>query len=67
MRAQALGLWPETGPRAERIAIIGPTFDEVRLVMIEGKSGLLGVHMDDVLGLDGRNEAKSCQSCEEQR
>jgi phage terminase large subunit-like protein len=47
VRAQALGLWPETGPRAERIAIIGPTFDEVRLVMIEGKSGLLGVHMDD--------------------
>ena len=47
VRAQALGLWPELGPRAERIAIIGPTFDEVRLVMIEGKSGLLGIHMDD--------------------
>ena len=47
VRAQALGLWPELGPRAERIAIIGPTFDEVRLVMIEGKSGLLGIHMND--------------------
>ena len=47
VRARALGLWPELGPRAERIAIIGPTFDEVRLVMIEGKSGLLGIHMDD--------------------
>ena len=47
MRARALGLWPELGPRAERIAIIGPTFDEVRLVMIEGKSGLLSIHMDD--------------------
>jgi phage terminase large subunit-like protein len=42
-----LGLWPETGPRSERIAIIGPTFDEARLVMIEGKSGLLGIHQDD--------------------
>jgi phage terminase large subunit-like protein len=29
------------------IAIIGPTFDEVRLVMIEGKSGLLAIHGDD--------------------
>ncbi len=47
VRALALGLWPEVGSPAERIAIIGPTFDEVRLVMIEGKSGLLGIHMDD--------------------
>ena len=47
VRARALGLWPETGPRSERIAIIGPTFDEARLVMIEGKSGLLGIHADD--------------------
>ena len=47
VRALALGLWPELGPRAERIAIIGPTFDEVRLVMIEGKSGLLSIHMHD--------------------
>ena len=47
VRSRALGLWPETGPRSERIAIIGPTFDEARLVMIEGKSGLLGIHEDD--------------------
>ena len=47
VRAMALGLWPELGPRCERIAILAPTFDEARLVMIEGKSGLLGVHMDD--------------------
>jgi phage terminase large subunit-like protein len=47
VRAMALGLWPELGPQAGRIAIIGPTFDEARLVMIEGKSGLLGVHMPD--------------------
>ena len=44
VRARAMGLWPSTGPRAERIAIIAPTFDEARLVMIEGKSGLLAVH-----------------------
>jgi phage terminase large subunit-like protein len=47
VRAMALGLWPEAGPRCERIAIIGPTFDEVRLVMIEGKSGLLAIHEFD--------------------
>ena len=47
VRALALGLWPEAGPRCERIAILAPTFDEARLVMIEGKSGLLGIHMHD--------------------
>ena len=47
VRAMALGLWPEAGPRCERIAIIGPTFDEVRLVMVEGKSGLLAIHGND--------------------
>lgn len=47
VRARALGLWPETGPRSQRIAIIAPTFDEARLVMIEGKSGLLAIHPDD--------------------
>ena len=46
VRARALGLWPATGPRSERIAIVAPTFDEARLVMIEGKSGLLAVHPD---------------------
>jgi phage terminase large subunit-like protein len=47
VRAMALGLWPEAGARSERIAIIGPTFDEVRIVMIEGKSGLLAIHEAD--------------------
>ena len=47
VRARALGLWGETGPRSERIAIVAPTLHEARAVMIEGKSGLLGVHMDD--------------------
>ena len=43
VRAMALGLW---GARCERIAIVAPTFDEARLVMIEGKSGLLAIHPD---------------------
>jgi phage terminase large subunit-like protein len=47
VRARALGLWPETGPPSLRIAIVAPTFDEARLVMIEGKSGLLAIHTDD--------------------
>lgn len=47
VRAIALGLWPSQGPRAERIAIVAPTFDEARLVMIEGKSGLLAIHPQD--------------------
>ena len=47
VRARALGIWNETGPRSERIAIVAPTLGEARSVMIEGKSGLLGVHADD--------------------
>lgn len=47
VRALALGLWPEAGGRCQRIAILAPTFDEARIVMIEGKSGLLGIHMAD--------------------
>lgn len=47
VRARALGCWAETGPRSQRIAIIAPTLGEARSVMIEGKSGLLGVHMAD--------------------
>jgi phage terminase large subunit-like protein len=46
VRARACGLWPATGEAARNIGIIGPTFDEARLVMIEGKSGLLSVHDD---------------------
>ncbi len=33
--------------RAERIAIVAPTFAEARLVMIEGRSGLLAIHGED--------------------
>jgi len=46
VRARALGLWPATGSVSRRIAIVAPTFDEARLVMIEGKSGLLSIHPD---------------------
>ena len=47
VKARALGLWPATGARSERIAIVAPTLGEARLVMIEGKSGLLAIHGDD--------------------
>lgn len=47
VRARALGLWPEREPASQRIAIVAPTFAEARLVMIEGKSGLLSIHPDD--------------------
>lgn len=47
VKARALGLWPATGRPAERIALVAPTYDEARLVMIEGKSGLLAIHGDD--------------------
>jgi phage terminase large subunit-like protein len=47
VKAQALGNWTPDGAHAERIAIIGPTLDQVRAVMIEGKSGLLSVHMEE--------------------
>ncbi len=44
VRAQALGLWGDDRRRARRIALIGETHSDVRRVMIEGASGLLGVH-----------------------
>lgn len=47
VRAQALGQWSDGHGHAERIAIIGPTLDEARAVMVEGKSGLLAIHMQD--------------------
>jgi phage terminase large subunit-like protein len=46
VRARACGLWPATGEGSTRIGIVAPNFDEARLVMIEGKSGLLSVHDD---------------------
>ncbi len=44
VKAAALGLW---GTKASRIALVAPTFAEARLVMIEGKSGLLAIHAAD--------------------
>ena len=46
VRAIACGLWPEWGAVKTRIALVGPTLDEVRSVMVEGVSGLLAVHDD---------------------
>ena len=44
VKALALGIYAPLFRRCERIAIVAPTFDEARLVMIEGKSGLLAIH-----------------------
>jgi len=44
VKAIALGIWEPMIGRAERIAIVAPIFAEARLVMIEGKSGLLAIH-----------------------
>jgi phage terminase large subunit-like protein len=46
VRAKALGLEPLGEVGAARIALVGETIAEVRRVMIEGVSGLLGVHGD---------------------
>jgi phage terminase large subunit-like protein len=46
VKAQALGDWTQDQSHAERIAIIGPTLEQARAVMIEGKSGLLSIHME---------------------
>lgn len=45
VKAQALGDWTDGGHKA-RIAIVGPTLEQARSVMIEGKSGLLSIHME---------------------
>jgi phage terminase large subunit-like protein len=44
VRARATGQGLDTGPLARRIALVAPTFDEARMVMIEGVSGLLAIH-----------------------
>lgn len=44
VRARATGQGFVAGPFARRIALVAPTFDEARMVMIEGVSGLLAVH-----------------------
>ena len=46
VRARATGPGFMAGPLARRIALVAPTFDEARMVMIEGVSGLLAVHDD---------------------
>jgi len=45
VKAQALGDWTN-GAHKARIAIVGPTLEQARSVMIEGKSGLLAIHME---------------------
>jgi phage terminase large subunit-like protein len=47
VRGIACGLWPDWGPPRTRIALVGPTLNEARSVMVEGVSGLLAVHDDD--------------------
>ena len=42
--AQALGIAPLAKRPAERIALVGESFADIRDVMIEGVSGLLAVH-----------------------
>jgi phage terminase large subunit-like protein len=44
VRAQALGMAPLAERAAGRIALVGQTEHDVREVMIEGVSGILGVH-----------------------
>ncbi len=46
VKSLATGLWHPPLAKAMRIAIVAPTFDEARMVMIEGESGLLAVHKD---------------------
>ena len=46
VKALALGIFEPVIRRCSRIAIVAPTFDEARLVMIEGSSGLLSIHHD---------------------
>ena len=46
VKAQALGDWTNGVAQARRIAIVGPTLEQARSVMIEGKSGLLSIHME---------------------
>ena len=47
VKGLALGL-PFAGPRAGRIALVGETLADVRDVMVEGDSGILRLHTDDV-------------------
>ena len=44
VKARATGQGLDTGTLAKRIALVAPTFNEARMVMIEGVSGLLAIH-----------------------
>jgi predicted phage terminase large subunit-like protein len=44
VKALALGVFEPVIRRCARIAIVAPNYDEARLVMIEGSSGVLSVH-----------------------
>jgi phage terminase large subunit-like protein len=44
VRAKALGRIEVPGGPARRVALIGPTISQVRSVMVEGVSGLIGLH-----------------------
>jgi phage terminase large subunit-like protein len=44
VKACATGLGLPAGASARHIALVAPNFDEVRIVMIEGVSGLLAIH-----------------------
>ena len=44
VKCQALGISPLAEAPASRIALVGPSLAQVRAVMIEGVSGLLGIH-----------------------
>lgn len=46
VRALATGEWDDDETKPIRIALVAPTFDEARLVMIEGQSGLMSIHPD---------------------
>jgi phage terminase large subunit-like protein len=46
VKALALGIFEPVIRKCSRIAIVAPTYDEARLVMVEGASGLLSVHHD---------------------
>ena len=46
VRALAMGFFEPVFRRCHRIAIVAANFDEARLVMIEGVSGLLAIHPD---------------------
>lgn len=48
VRAQALGIPPIAHQRAKRIALVGPTYQEARAVMVEGISGIMSISRRDL-------------------